>query len=308
VKRLRITLVAVLALTAVLAIFSPAQASSQWLSFTVSCSNNNATDVATGANQLFVEVVPVGTTQVTFHFINVGPLASSITDVYFDDGSLLGIASITNGPGVDFSQFASPPDLPSGNTCSPPFNVTAGFLADSNPPAQPNGVNPGEQLDITFDLQSGRTTDDVVADLLNGALRIGIHVQGFANGGSEAFVNSPFTAVELSSFAAAPRRGQVTLNWSTGAETQNAGFNVYRATTPTGNRVRVNDLLLSAIGNEASGASYSHVDLPGYGTFYYWLEHVDYTGRSSLHGPIVAVVRAALQRPTFRPTLPQVTR
>lgn len=136
-------------------------------------------------------VTAVGSTQVSFQFQNSGPAASSITDIYFDDGSLLGIASITNGTGTSFSQGASPGDLPGGNNISPAFQTTAGFLADSDPPTQPNGVNPGEFVTIVFDLQSGKTFADVLSDLSSGALRIGIHVQGFTGGGSESFVNTP---------------------------------------------------------------------------------------------------------------------
>ena len=60
----------------------------------------------------------------------------------------------------------------------------------SDPPAQPNGVNPGEFLGVIFDLNGG-TIDDVRTELGNGTLRIGIHVQGFTGGGSESFVNIP---------------------------------------------------------------------------------------------------------------------
>jgi hypothetical protein len=314
VKKIRITLIAILLLTAMLAVFSPVQAAngSQWLSFTT-CTVNNATNAATGSAQLFVEVVPVGINQVTFHFINIGPNASSITDVYFDDGNppvnLLSLASITDsGAGVSFSQFATPRNLPSGNACNPKFIVTKDFSADSNSPVQPMGVNPQEWLDITFTLQPNTSVGDVVTHLVAGSLRVGIHVQGFANGGSEAFINSPFTAVTLSSFQATPGRGQVSLAWTTGAEMQNAGFNLYRSTSLTGQRVKVNAALLAAKGNEVSGASYGHMDVPGNGTFYYWLEDVDYTGHSTLHGPVVAAVRPSLQRPAYRPTLPTVTR
>jgi hypothetical protein len=152
--------------------------------------NNSAFDAAIGEAQLFVEVTDSGA-QVEFTFTNMGPDASSMTDVYFDDGMLLGIASITNTPGlVEFSQFAAPPDLPGGNNAAPPSVTTAGFSADSDPPTQPFGVNPGEFLGITFDLQAGGVFDDIVSDLASGALRIGIHVQGYSSGGSESFINN----------------------------------------------------------------------------------------------------------------------
>jgi hypothetical protein len=150
---------------------------------------NSVVDPGIGEAQLSVEVADEGSGLVSFKFMNAGPAASSITDVYFDDGTLLGIASIVNGPsGVDFAQPATPPDLPSGNTIG--FVTTAGFSADSAAPVEPNGVNPGEWVKIIFNLINGKTYSDTIAALDNHKdLRIGIHVQGFADGESEAFVN-----------------------------------------------------------------------------------------------------------------------
>lgn len=157
---------------------------------------NSPADCATGVAQLSVDVTPFGLGQVLFTFSNAGPAASSIADVYFDDGTLLGIASLIdadeNGgnPGVDFSLGAAPPNLPGGNLVG--FVATAGFSADSDPPVQPNGVNPLETLGVVFNLLPGKTFADTIAALTNGQdLRIGIHVQGFAGGGSESFVNLP---------------------------------------------------------------------------------------------------------------------
>ena len=159
-------------------------------------SGDGATQLADGAigeAQLFVELMDLGS-QVEFVFTNIGPEASSITGVYFDDGTLLGIASITNTSGlVEFSQLVSPSNLPGGNNVVPPFVTTAGFSAESDPPTQPLGVNPGEFLGITFDLQGGGSYDDVLDELDSGILRIGIHVQGYSSGGSEAFVNNGTT-------------------------------------------------------------------------------------------------------------------
>ena len=152
--------------------------------------NNNAADVAIGEDQLWVEVPDAGSGQVLFTFGNTGPYASSICDVYFDDGTLLGIASIDNtDTGVSFSQDASPGDLPGGNEISPSFVCTAGLSVDSDSPTQPNGVNPGETLGIIFDLQTGLVFNDVLQALNSGDLRIGIHVQGFDSEGSESFIN-----------------------------------------------------------------------------------------------------------------------
>jgi hypothetical protein len=166
----------------------------------VNITNNNSIDAAIGEAQLFVDVTDPGPNQVLFTFLNIGPAASSITGIYFDDGTLLGIASIQSGSGVSFSQGASPGNLPGANNASPAFVTTAGFSADSNPPTQPNGVNPGESLGITFNLQGVQTFDDVLMDLGDGSLRIGVHVQGFAGGGSESFVNAPAPVPEPGTF------------------------------------------------------------------------------------------------------------
>lgn len=159
--------------------------------------NNNATDAGT-EGQYKVTVSDAGLSEgkvlVDFKFENAGPAASSITDVYFDDGTLLELWTITNGPGVLYDKGAKPKDLPGGQNLLPPFQATVGFTADSDSPVQINGVNPGEWVVVQFRLFAGKTFQNTI-DALNGPLgqgddlRIGIHVQGFQGGGSESFVN-----------------------------------------------------------------------------------------------------------------------
>jgi PEP-CTERM motif len=162
-------------------------------------SNNDATQCGIGVSQLSVEVVDIGGDQVRFDFMNIGSIESSITDVYFDDGTLLGIATLVDAdegiggdPGVDFSVGGAPPDLPAGNSITPAFETTAGFLADSDSPSVPTtGVNPGETLGVIFDLVFPGSFADILAELANGDLRVGIHLQSIDGGGSESFVNLP---------------------------------------------------------------------------------------------------------------------
>ena len=163
---------------------------------------------ATGEAQLFVDVINDDECagQVVFKFRNEGPTESSITGVYFDNGSLLSIAQIIdNDDGsdgdyrVDFEEGATPGDLPGGNNVVPPFSVTEEFLADSDPPGGspvPHPYKPGVEavdgtqwLGICFSLIGGQTYANVIEELNGGELlRIGIHVQSFPNGDSEAFV------------------------------------------------------------------------------------------------------------------------
>jgi hypothetical protein len=112
------------------------------------------------------------------------------------------------------------------------------------------------------------------------------------------------TAVTLAAFTAQADATGVTLAWQTGTEIDNAGFNLYRATTTNGPWVKLNGALIGARGNAVSGASYSFMDAPGYGTFFYRLEDVDYGGVSTLHGPANATLAPPFRRPLHRPTLP----
>ena len=152
--------------------------------------NNGNSDLA---GQLSVAVTPKGS-QVDFTFTNSVGIASSITDIYFEDGTLLGIASISDSDSpaenyVAFSQLASPGDLPGRTPVG--FLTTAGFSADSDAPVMENGVNAStEWVTITFDLINGQTYADTIAALNSGELRIGLHVQSIGTtGGSDSYVN-----------------------------------------------------------------------------------------------------------------------
>jgi len=156
--------------------------------------NNSATDCGIGEAQLSMTVFDDGlpANEVGFRFDNAGADASSITQVYFDDDAAVlaafGMFS-DSGAGVDFSANQGPPVLPGGNPFA--FDTTGGLRAGANPPTQPNGVNPGEWLILRLTLAAGASFDDVLTALADETLRVGIHVQGYASGGSESFINFP---------------------------------------------------------------------------------------------------------------------
>lgn len=164
-------------------------------SYSFACISSGSTaNCATGATQLRVDVLNFSANQTLFQFYNIGAGNSSITDIYFDDGTLLGIAQVNNSSGVSFSPPATPGNLPGGMNADPAFVTTAGFSADSNPPVSANGVNPGETLGILFNLQSGQSFSSVINALAlagaPGGLRIGLHVQSFSGGSSASFINN----------------------------------------------------------------------------------------------------------------------
>jgi hypothetical protein len=150
---------------------------------------------AVGEAQLFVDVSDFGSNRALFTFRNTGPEPCVIKGIYFDDGALLALAFVVNGPGVSFTQDSISPvslgELPAGNNLVPPFVTTANFLADADNPSGigKKGVDPYESVGIVFDLQSGMDFGDVLAFLEDGGLRIGIHVGSFDDTHAETFVN-----------------------------------------------------------------------------------------------------------------------
>jgi hypothetical protein len=170
-----------------------------------SITNNSAVDSATGQHQLRMFVSPAGQTPtgsnlVDFRFENIGPDPCAITDIYFYDGWLLGIWQIDSSAGVTFDDNAKPEWL-AGYRGGDPSQVFSNlFSADSNSAVQLNGVNPGEWLNIRFELKGPATIANVISDLAKPPrdfyrLVVGLHVQGFADGGSESFVHDQAGAV-----------------------------------------------------------------------------------------------------------------
>jgi hypothetical protein len=151
----------------------------------ITSTNTDNVDIA--ESQIAVDVTAVDTDKVSFKFTNSIGEACSITDVYFDDGSLLGISEIVpSDEEVDFSALANPAEFPAAKDADPDFETTVGFSVDSNSPAPANGVDHSDEwLQIIFDLQDSRVFMDVIDDLADGSLRVGIHVGVFEILGSE---------------------------------------------------------------------------------------------------------------------------
>lgn len=140
---------------------------------------------------LFVEVVDAGPGKVDFTFRNESLVDSSIARIYFDDISLLGQVTITEGPGTLFIQNAEPANLPAGNTLSPPFETDDGLSFGSNSPPPHEGISPGQWVRLTFDLKNNATFQNVIVGLNTAALRVGVHVIALPDGSSESAVTIP---------------------------------------------------------------------------------------------------------------------
>jgi len=191
-------------LLGLLVIFSgPAHAEMYSSSWGWAIVENNSGIAATVAQQFSVDLDDAGLSgdgrnQVLFTFTNDGPEPSSITDVYFEGGSLLELEEIFdvdylaapyNGlDGVDFEPYPNPSNMPGGNSLNPKFVANGALSVDSEPKVKPNGIGPGEYLELLYIIEDGKNLDDVVAALnygfttpmpgSNNSLRIGMHIQG----------------------------------------------------------------------------------------------------------------------------------
>ncbi|MDZ7362854.1 MAG: Ig-like domain-containing protein [candidate division KSB1 bacterium] len=97
--------------------------------------------------------------------------------------------------------------------------------------------------------------------------------------------------VELASFTAQTGDGPgVKLNWKTGSEINNAGFNILRSRSQAGIYAKLNDKLIPA--NREGSYSFIDATAEAGARYYYKLEALDTRGNITTHGPIVVDVAA----------------
>ena len=147
--------------------------------------NTNEINVS---NQLSLDVNQLSDSSVSFKFSNLtGGTQSFIGEIYFDFLGTDYIASLTQtdqSGSVLFTTDLNPNgSFPEGNSIG--FKkYDAGATKDGGQ----NGVDMGEFLILTALLNPNVNVDSL---LQSGELRIGLHVQGFATGGSDSYVNTP---------------------------------------------------------------------------------------------------------------------
>ena len=99
--------------------------------------------------------------------------------------------------------------------------------------------------------------------------------------------------IQLASFTAVPLNNSVHVQWTTASEINNVGFNLYRAESENGQYIKINALLIPAQGTSAQGASYEFIDINvrNRKTYYYKLEDIDLSDKSTMHGTVSATPR-----------------
>lgn len=146
----------------------------------------------------------VASNQMWILFENMaGGAASSIANIYFEDGPILGISTLEESTGVDFQHDPGSPENPPGINN---FATTVAFSVNAKNPKPENGVNPGEWLKVIFNLQSGVDFSDTVAAIENGflktagdqaynpnaaALRVAFHLIALGDGKSDTYMLGP---------------------------------------------------------------------------------------------------------------------
>jgi hypothetical protein len=101
----------------------------------------------------------------------------------------------------------------------------------------------------------------------------------------------PPTAVFLASYSAEPGLDDIHVNWQTTYEVELTGFNVYRADSPDGQRIQLNNsLILPKTPGSLNGNPYQYRDtaVESGKTYYYWIEAVLFAG-PQMYGPVSAI-------------------
>jgi hypothetical protein len=138
---------------------------------------------------------------VKFTFYNQSTIGCTIARIYFDNGPLLSVNEIINGPGVNFGQdYPGPGNLPAGKSLDQPFVADRALDIGALSPPPKSGLNNdsgSEWLQVKFNLKNGFDLQDVIHDLDTGELRVGLHIISFPDGSSESAVTTPEPATIL---------------------------------------------------------------------------------------------------------------
>ena len=140
-----------------------------------------------GESQLYMDVTLLSMGQVSLVFTNTGPVASSVSRIYFDYNPELSLSLVTinDGGGVEYAANPSnPKNLPSGNNQTEAFISDLAFSSDN--PSPHKGINPYESLELIFNHNDAYNFLD---SLESEELRVGLHVISLGEY-SESFVNN----------------------------------------------------------------------------------------------------------------------
>lgn len=153
------------------------------------------------AGQLFMDANVTGAGLSSVMFTNVGPLASTVTEIYFgsDEALNLNLDSILfQCPGVDFTISGATPQNPPGmNDFGNWWTITIAAAEASNPAAH-KGIDPLECLNLQVSYDGSLSFSELIQF---GQLQVALHVTGQPDGNSDTFVNATSIVPEPASLA-----------------------------------------------------------------------------------------------------------
>ena len=144
-------------------------------------------------SQLQVDVTN-GSGTIDFTFMNIGSIASVISEIYFDaiPDDLLAFStfSLVESTGVDFESPTTPGDLPGGVAFVSNWNT--GAAGNNATGINNSSVSPYEYLTVKFNYKTGQDYGDILTALDSSNLKIGIHATGiYPTNQSESYINNP---------------------------------------------------------------------------------------------------------------------
>jgi PEP-CTERM motif len=150
------------------------------------CLSDNSGQCSAVASQMEMTITDLGSGQVAFRIDNNGPIASSVTDVYWESSSLTSAIGVTDsGAGVSFSFGAAPPN-PGGGA-----GWAAEFSADSVAPVSTNGVNPSEWVQFTFGYAG--SFESLLNSFSTTGSHVALHVQAIGTSGDSDWMQTGTT-------------------------------------------------------------------------------------------------------------------
>ncbi|HLG20033.1 MAG TPA: C25 family cysteine peptidase [Bdellovibrionota bacterium] len=147
--------------------------------------------------------------------------------------------------------------------------------------------------DRTSDLSFGLGTSIMALTSVSETFLIGGNLHQLTTNGSNPL------AVTLASFDARGYDAEVWVNWQTGSEIDNVGFNLYRAAEGEGSWTLLTPRPIQGLNTTDIGGKYLYrdTDVENDQTYFYYLEDIDLFTGGTLHGPVSARPMASLGPP-----------
>ncbi len=134
-------------------------------------------------------------------------------------------------------------------------------------------------------------------------LTIGLYYGHRTDLGTPGYRRGRPLPVELSQFSARVVEDEIVINWTTESELNNAGFNIYRSTSRTGNFRLINSKLIKGAGTTGEKNIYQFIDTTAKPnvSYYYRIEDIDFRGKRT-------ILATRPIRGVFSPTNKAITR